>query len=282
MNNNDEINIWDTIADKSNMEDDIIDELLNNGITKEQLKEYLNLPLNEFEQLPKEIKEACLTDELLEEFDDLDEVDNYHQRLFMRMISRKYPSQIDRVRDHFNNTKYSEGKYGEKRYKHQYHKRNVPVDYDNKAKFIFNNLKLDISRYNNCIKVKNGKKCLVPVGMSYDELMELASNLNCLSKALKNSELKQYRELIIERFYKGISIRDYAKIHNIAKGSVEHNTKKALYIFAGLLARYDLAQIVFDEIFEEDTINLQEIEDQSIKDQIFTLIESSRILNRKY
>ncbi len=152
----------------------------------------------------------CLTDELLEEFDNSDEVDKYHQRLFMKMVMRKYHTQIGRVRDYFHKY-YTDGNYGEKRYAHKYHKRNVPVGYDYKAKFILDNLKTDYPRYKNCIRIKNGKKSLIPVGMTYDELLELASNMNCLSNALKNSELKNYHDLIIERFLKGISIREYAK-----------------------------------------------------------------------
>ena len=281
MYEDDGYDIWDTIADESNMEEEIIEELSDNKPTKEQLKEYADLPLVEFAKLPREIQDMCLTDELLEEFDNSDEVDKYHQRLFMKMVMRKYPTQIGRVRDYFHKY-YTDGNYGEKRYAHKYHKRNVPVDYDYKAKFILDNLKTDYPRYKNCIRIKNGKKSLIPVGMTYDELLELASNMNCLSNALKNSELKNYHDLIIERFLKGISIRKYAKKHNMAKGSVEHQTKKARYIFAGLLARYDLAQAVFDEIFEEQAIDLQEIEDQAIKDQIFTLLEKSGILERLY
>lgn len=279
MYEDDGYDIWDTIADKSNMEEEIIEELSNNEPTKEQLKEYMALPLDEFVTLPKEIKDMCMIDELLEEFDHSDKVDQYHQHLFRQMIQRKYPTQIERVNRHFYRY-YSEGNYGQKRYKHKYHKRNVPIDYDHKAKFILDNLKMDYARYKNCFKIKDGKKCLVPVGMTYEELMELASNMNCLSNALKNSELKNHHDLIIERFLKGVSIREYAKKHKIAKGSVEHQTKKALYIFSGLLAKYDLAQVVFDEIFEEQAIDLQEIEDQEIKEQIFTLLEKSGILER--
>lgn len=271
--------IWETIADESNMEEEIIEKLSNNEPTKEELKQYLNLPFKEFEKLPKNIKDMCMTDELLEEFENTNEVDKYHQHLFINMIRRKYPTQLDRVRKYFYRY-YSDGNYGEKRYAHKYHKRNVPIDYDYKAKFILDNLKTDYPRYKNCLRVKDGKKSLIPVGMTYDELLELASNMNCLSNALKNTELKNYHGLIVERFLKGISIREYAKKHNMAKGSVEHQTKKARYIFAGLLARYDLAQAVFDEIFEEQAIDLQEIENQAIKDQIFTLLESSGILER--
>ena len=279
MYEDDSYDIWDTIADESNMEEEIIEELSDNKPTKEQLKEYADLPLAEFIKLPREIQDMCMTDELLEEFDNSDEVDKYHQSLFMKMVLRKYPTQIGRVRDYFHKY-YTDGNYGEKRYAHKYHKRNVPYDYDFKAKFILDNLKMDYHRYKNCFRVKNGKKTLVPVGMTYDEMVELASNMNCLSNALKNSELKNYHDLIIERFLKGISIREYAKKHNMAKGSVEHQTKKALYIFSGLLAKYDLAQVVFDEIFEEQAIDLQEIEDQAIKEQIFTLLEKSGILER--
>lgn len=279
MYEDDNYDIWDTIADESNMEEEIIKELSDDKPTKEQLKEYADLPLAEFAKLPREIQDMCLTDELLEEFDNSDEVDKYHQRLFMKMVMRKYPTQVGRVRDYFHKY-YTDGNYGEKRYVHKYHKRNVPYDYDFKAKFILDNLKMDYSRYKNCFRIKNGKKTLVPVGMTYDELLELASNMNCLSNALKNTELKNYHGLIVERFLKGISIREYAKKHNMAKGSVEHQTKKARYIFAGLLARYDLAQAVFDEIFEDQAIDLQEIEDQGTKEQIFTLLEKSGILEK--
>lgn len=71
-----------------------------------------------------------------------------------------------------------------------------------------------------------------------------------------------------------------AQKHNIAKGSVEHRCKKAIYMFAGLLARFNLAQVVFDEIFEEQIIDIQEIEDKVIKDKIFELLEKSGILER--
>ena len=275
-----DFDLIENIPDESFNEDDLIEEIMSKDLSKEEIKKYLSLPIEEFAKLPREVQDACLVDELIEEFDNSDEIDKYHQRLFMRMVMRKYPSQFDRVCKYFKDYGDNKGIYGEKRYVHKYHKRNIPEDYELKAKFIFDNLKLDYKRYKNCFQERNGKKILMPVGMTYEELNELASNMYCLSNSLKNSELKQYKVLITERFIKGMSIRDYAKKYSISKGSVEHQTKKAVYMFAGLLARFNLAQVVFDEIFEEQLIDLQEIEDKIIKDKIFELIEQSGILNR--
>lgn len=280
MYNDEDLDLIENIPDESFSEEDLIEEIASKQLTKEQIKKYLSLPIDEFVKLPIEIKDACMVDELIEEFNNSDEVDKYHQQLFMRMVLKKYPSQYDRVSKYFSDYGNNKGVYGEKRYAHKYHKRNIPEDYELKAKFIFDNLKLDYKRYKNCFQDRNGKKVLVPVGMTYEELEELASNMHCLSNALKNTELQQYKELINERYIKGVSIRQYAQKHNISKGSVEHRCKKAIYMFAGLLAKFNLAQVVFDEIFEEQIIDIQEIEDKVIKDKIFELLEKSGILER--
>jgi len=273
---------WNNIADPNSeeFEDQLIDKIEQNKVEKQKTKQkekILKLPLEDFAKLPKSVRESCMVDDLLLELENVD--DKKMLELFCKSMERKYTTQLDRIRKFYNERNFAPGKYGEKRYSHKYHTRNMPVDYELKAKYILDNLQVDYEKYKVCKQVRYGKVFFSPIGMTYEEMNELIKNIHCLSQSLKTIDMKPYLTLVKDMYINGLSNIKYAEKHNIDRGSVEHQKKKLFYVFAGMLAKYDLAQIAVDEFLEsEKYITLKELETSDIKAQIFDLLEKANLL----
>jgi hypothetical protein len=273
---------WNSIADPDSeeFEDELLDEIEKTKIDnteKDKKKKLLNLPIENFAKLPKSIQESCMVDDLLLELENVD--DKRMFGIFCKSMERKYTTQLDRIRKFYRERNYLPGKYGEKRYSHKYHRRNVPIDYDLKAKYILDNLQVDYEKYKVCKQVRNGKVFFSPIGMTYEEMNELIKNIHCLSQSLKTVDMKPYATLVKDMYINGLSNIKYAQKYGINRGSVEQQKKKLFYVFAGMLAKYDLSQIAVDKFLEsEDYITLKELEESDLKVQIFELLEKANLL----
>lgn len=273
---------WNSIADpnREEFEDELIDKIEQNEVEEQKIKQkekILKLPLEDFAKLPKSVRESCMVDDLLLELENID--DKKMLELFCKSMERKYTTQLDRIRKFYNERNFAPWKYGEKRYSHKYHARNVPVDYKSKAKYILDNLQVDYEKYKVCKQIRNGKVFFSSIGMTYEEMNELIKNIHCLSQSLKTIDMKPYLTLVKDMYINGLSNIKYAEKHNIDRGSVEHQKKKLFYVFAGMLAKYDLAQIAVDDFLEsEEYTTLKELETSDIKVQIFDLLEKANLI----
>lgn len=91
--------------------------------------------------------------------------------------------------------------------------------------------------------------------------------------------MKPYKTLVKDMYVDGLSNIKYAKKHNMDRGSVEYLKKKLFYTFAGMLAKYDLAQISVDEFIENEGVTgIEELQDNDLKVQIFDLLEKAHLL----
>lgn len=172
---------WNEIADPNSacFEDELLDELEAKEIEeqdKKRKKELLGLTIEEFAKLPKDIIESLMVDDLLVELEEID--DKRVFALYCKSLERKCRAQFDE-------RNCLPGKYGEKRYAHKYNKRDVPQDYELKAKYILDNLQVDYEKYKVCKQVRNGKVIFIPVGMKYEEMNGLIKNIHCLFLRLK-------------------------------------------------------------------------------------------------
>ena len=75
MNSEEDFDLVENIPDESFSEEDLVEEIMSKKLSKEEVKKYLSLPIDEFAKLPIEIKDACMVDDLIEEFNNSDEID---------------------------------------------------------------------------------------------------------------------------------------------------------------------------------------------------------------
>lgn len=81
------------------------------------------------------------------------------------------------------------------------------------------------SKYELCVREKRY------IRISKEDLKELKSNLAFLKNCLK-TVLNDYAGYFEERFPKGLSIRKYAQVHGLNRGSVDHLQRKFFTAFA--------------------------------------------------
>lgn len=74
-----------------------------------------------------------------------------------------------------------------------------------------------------------------------EDFAKLREDLIFLHKALK-TVLWDYKDYFRERFMQGLSIRKYAEVHQINRGSVDYQQKKFFSTLAQLLKEWDEAK----------------------------------------
>ena len=92
----------------------------------------------------------------------------------------------------------------------------------------------DIRKYELCIRTKKY------VGVLPDEFRFLKEDLKFLQDCT-NTVLKEYKTLLDDKFYRQLSVRKYAEMVGISRGSVDYMQKKFFLAFAEQLRIRDEA-----------------------------------------
>ena len=102
------------------------------------------------------------------------------------------------------------------------------------AKALCENYRFDLAKYRLCINEKRY------VAITRSNFAKLKEDLQFLDSALK-TVLAPYQNYFRERFVDGLSIRRYAEVHQLNRGSVDYLQKKLLTALAQLLKERDEA-----------------------------------------
>jgi|GEM_PF-5709472 len=117
--------------------------------------------------------------------------------------------------------------------------------------------------------------------MTPDKLRELMADLNCVQLFLHNKKYEQYHSLVRDIYLTGLSNIDYAKKHNINRGSVEHQKHKLHDVFADFMAMHDLAQCTADEMIEGDLVmDADMFKSAELKMKVFEMLEEAKLLDQ--
>lgn len=102
------------------------------------------------------------------------------------------------------------------------------------AKKLCEGYRFSLSKYELCVREKRY------IGISKEDFRELKSDLAFLKNCLK-MVLNDYASYFEERFAKGLSIRKYAQVHGLNRGSVDHLQRKFFAALAQVLRERDEA-----------------------------------------
>ena len=103
------------------------------------------------------------------------------------------------------------------------------------AKDLCENYNFDRNKYRLCVKEKRF------AAITRSDFAKLKEDLQFLDNALK-TVLLEYRDYFRERFVEGLSIRKYAEVHQLNRGSVDYLQKKFFSALARLLKDRDEAE----------------------------------------
>ena len=103
------------------------------------------------------------------------------------------------------------------------------------AKDLCENYNFDRSKYRLCVKEKRF------AAITRSDFAKLKEDLRFLDNALK-TVLSEYQDYFRERFVEGLSIRKYAEVHHLNRGSVDYRQKKFFSALAQLLKERDGAE----------------------------------------
>ena len=103
------------------------------------------------------------------------------------------------------------------------------------AKDLCEHYNFDRSKYRLCVKEKRF------AAITRSDFAKLKEDLRFLDNALK-TVLSEYQDYFRERFVEGLSIRKYAEVHHLNRGSVDYQQKKFFSALAQLLKERDGAE----------------------------------------
>lgn len=103
------------------------------------------------------------------------------------------------------------------------------------AKDLCENYHFDLGKYRFCVNENRY------AAINREDFAKLREDLIFLHKALK-TVLWDYKDYFRERFMQGLSIRKYAEVHQINRGSVDYQQKKFFSTLAQLLKERDEAE----------------------------------------
>lgn len=107
------------------------------------------------------------------------------------------------------------------------------ASYYDYAKKLCEQYRFCVKKYRLCVAEKRY------IGISKSDFIALKEDLTFLKNCMK-TVLRDYKEYFDERFVHGLSIRKYAKAHNLNRGNVDYMQRKFFSVLAGLLHERDV------------------------------------------